>query len=632
MTRKLRHSAALVLAGLVTWSAAAGGLDKFTLTKAIPADAVMAVHTRGHEGQAFLDKQMDRMWAEVEKARFDRDFKRLFKSLAMQDGTTAEDFEAHWQKLVDLTSAVDWRHLTTVEYGMGMKLGFPMPEYVVMMKPTADSLSSSFDGLTEIIKALVGLNPGMLQLTSDGDGETITHRVSVSGAPFPLGLTLARRGDVIVIGFGTTLVEQSLALLGGESGQTLASTERFQKAFADLPAAADSAIYVDIAKLFSQIRGIIDQAMQMAPAPAEGDPGYEQEMAARQIPGKLLNRVDIFDYAATVATTDGMTTTTDSVLVLKDGAKSTGLYKMMFGNGTISEPFKYVPVDAENVSVGAGVDLLALYDEIIDVLKKDIPKGEQAVAEIAGLKEQIGYDLREDIIGWIRGNYVSFSLPGPTAYQPGEFAFLIGVRDEDKANQMVGAVMNMVAQNGGEQVAVEDAVIEGTEGFRSIKSPLLGMVGMRAPTVGIKDGFLWFGSSPEIVDRALAVASGKEENFSKNERFQKEGLPLGENMVDISFKNMTKWGQQIGQALNMVGMLPMFVPEIAKNPPAQAVLGILSKVGRVARKVDFLLSSAAATTFDGQVLKTRGVINYREPPKPKKPTPPSEGNSETNGG
>jgi len=632
MTRKLRHSAALVLAGLVTLTTWASGLDQFTLTKAIPADAALAVHTRGHDGQAFLDKQMDRIWAEIEKAHFDRDIKRLFKSMAMQNGGDADEFEANWQKLVDLASTVDWRHLSAREYGMGMKLGFPMPEYVVMMKPTADTLSSSFDGLTEILKSLVALSPDNLQLASDGDGENVTYRVSVNGAPFPIGMTLARRGDVIVLGFGTTLAEQSLALLGGESGETLASTERFQKAFANLPAATDSAVFVDVAKLLAQIRGIIDQAMQMAPAPAEGDPGYEQEMAQRKVPGKILDRIDIFDYVAAVATTDGMKTTADSVLVLKDGAKSTGLYKTMFGNGTISDPFKYVPVDAENMSADSGVDLLALYDEIIDLLNTDIPDGEQAVAQIGTLKDNIGYDLREDIIGWIKGNFVSFSLPGATAYQPGEFAFLLGVRDAEKARQMVGTVMNLVAQNGGEQVAVEDAVIEGTEGFRSIKSPMLGMIGMKAPTIGIKDGYLWFGSSPEIIAQSLAVAAGKEDNFSKNERFQKEGLPLADNMVEVSFKDMTKWGQQVGQMLNMVGMLPMFVPDVAKNPPVQALLGIISKAGRVARKVDFLLSSASATTFDGHMLKRRTVVNYRKPPEHKKPKPATSEAAQSNGG
>lgn len=617
------RSTTLLVMGLLTAAASARGLDDFTLTRAIPADAALAVHTRGHEGQEFLDAQMARVWKEVENARFDRDIKRLFKTLAVQNGTPAEEFEANWQKMVDLASGVDWAHLCTREYAMGLKLGFPTPEYVVMFRPPADKVEGNFEGLAGILKALAELDPATLKLTTEGEGENVTHRVSVTATPFPIGFAVARRGDTIVLGFGTTMFEQSLALLGGEQGETLASTDRFKAAFAKLPAPTDSAIFFDIAKFMSQIRGVIDQGMSMAPMPAEDDPGYADAQAMRQIPGKILDRLDIADYLAVVATTDGMKTTSNVNLALKEGAESKGLYKVLFGNGKLADPLKYVPADAQDVMASSGVDLVALYDEVIDLLGKDVPNGDQGIAAIQSLKTEIGYDLREDIVGWIKGNFVTFSMPSPTAFQQGDFAMMLGVRDEAKAKEIIGNLLDMVAAKGGERLAVEDANIEGAEGFRSIKSPILGMVGMKAPTIGVQDGWLWFGSSPEIIGRSLAVAGGSEDNFSKNERFQKEGLPLGDDLVGMSFRDTTKWGQQVGTALGAVGMIPMMAPDVAKNPPVQALLGIVSKMGRVARKVDFLLSNSSETTFDGRMLSTKAIVNYREPPVIKKPKPPT---------
>ena len=62
-----------------TWPARAGGLEDFKLTRAIPADAMIAIHHRGHAGQEFVNEQYKRVWAAVEKQGFDRDLKRLMR-------------------------------------------------------------------------------------------------------------------------------------------------------------------------------------------------------------------------------------------------------------------------------------------------------------------------------------------------------------------------------------------------------------------------------------------------------------------------------------------------------------------------------------------------------------------------
>lgn len=618
---------AVLLAALAASTALANGVEDFKLAQAIPSDAFMVVCTRGHDGQAFLDQQMTRLWAEVEKARFDRDLKKLFKAMSQQDGGNVEDFEAWWQQLSDLAVSVDWASLSSREYAMGMKLTFPMPELVVLMKPAAEKLEENFDGLSGIIKEFVNLDPAALQLSTEGEGSKVAHRVSFANAPFPVALTLARENDVIIFGFGTTMCEQAVALLNGEQGRTITQSDRFTDAVGKLPAPTDSVFYMDIAKLFTQMRGMMEQGITMTgPPPQQGEPGYERQMQERALPGKLLDELDIFEYCAAVKTTDGMKSVEDSVCKLKTGAADSGLYKVLFSNGVLKNPLEYVPVDAGNVSATSGLDPLALCDAIVSFVNQNVPDGEQATAMLdmpIPLGEGQPLSLKDDVIGWIQGGFATYSIPGPTAYSPGEFVYMISVRDQAKGKALIDMLLNMAAGQFAQQLAIEDATVDGAEGFRSIRSPMLGMIGMKAPTVGFHDGHLFIGSSPEIISRSLAVAAGSEDNFTKNERFQKEGIPLGSDVMSMSFQDMTKFGEQLGQALNMVGMLRMMIPpEELKNPVLQAALNMVPKVGRVVRKLDFLLSSASQSTLAGDLLLTKKITNYREPPVITKPAPP----------
>ena len=118
-------SLTLLLGLVVAQPAVAGGIDDFRLTRAIPADAMVAYHTRDHAGQEFVQKQFERVWAAVEKQGFDRDFKRLMRG-AMQDaGEDVEQFDAQWQKITDLAAGIPWSQLCAREFAFALKIGMP---------------------------------------------------------------------------------------------------------------------------------------------------------------------------------------------------------------------------------------------------------------------------------------------------------------------------------------------------------------------------------------------------------------------------------------------------------------------------------------------------------------------------
>ncbi|MFQ5805648.1 MAG: hypothetical protein ACE5I3_04275 [Phycisphaerae bacterium] len=651
---RMRTIPAVVVALTVVLPAAwAEGIDDFKLTKAIPADAFLAVHCRDHAGKEFINKQYERVWAAVEKERFHVDLKRLFKALQqkqVEPGAQLEGFDEQWQQIRDLCASVEWSSLAKREFAMGMKLAFvgiPIPEFVMLMVPPEDKLKDNFEGLSGILKTVVELDPNMIKLATEEAGHTIIHRVALADSRFPVGLTLARHNDVIIIGFGFTMAEQALALLRGEGGAALASTPRFQEAFKKLPPPTDALSFVDVAKLMKQVRAMISKGTEMAEAaaPPEGEPGYEDYVKWKALPGKIIDALDLWEYEAAVKTTDGMLLTGDTVTVLRDDAKSRALYPVLYGNKPISDPLKYVPENAGEFSVTSGIDLPALYAAVVRIIREDVPRGEELIAHLEALKDEetgLGIDIEKDIVAWIGGSLISFSVPGPTPYSNPEYVFMLSVRDEAKAREMVDRLLGMVearlGQLGGagpqgrsaqQSGSVVDAEIEGAEGFKAVVFPMLSMLGYQ-PVVGVKDGWLFVGSSPGAITATVEVAAGKAENFAKNERFRKEGILPESGVTALSFTDLSKLGEQLGQLLTMVPAIQLAVPDLAKDPVMRSVLSMVGKLGRVARKLDFFQSSASRTTFDGKIEVAKKITTYREPPVITKPKPPTgtEGESE----
>ena len=628
---------ALAAAAPPTW---ADGIDDFSLTKAIPADVFMAVHSRDHAGKAFVNKQWERVWKAVEAAHFERDIKRLLKGLTQEAGESVEGFEDQWQQFNDLLSAVDWSTLFQRESAYAMKIGFPTPEWVLLTRPPADKVNSSFEGLGSILKTLAELAPpNELQLTTEGEGAAVVHQLTFANAPFPFGLTLARQKDVLLIAFGPTIAEQSLAMLRGEGGATLASTSRFQEAFKRLPAPTDELAFIDVAKLMTQIRGLMSNVNSMMGDPTgaagaaggQGERGGDQPAAppvaqAMGMVSKVLDAVDMFEYVASVKTTKGKRTNEDSITVLRSDAKSRKLYPAVFGPGSMKDPLKFVPKNASDVTVTSGIDFLALYQTITKFIADEVPDAAEQMGMWEAMQEESGVNLERDILSWLRGGFTVFSTPGKNQFSSGDWVLMLTAADEQKAREMLDKAVELLEPKlAAAQGSFGEAEIEGAEGFHSLNFPMLAMIGMGKPTFGVAQGRVFVGSSAKAIAGALATGSGTAENFSANEQYRAEGLPLASNVTSFSFTDLTGWGEQVGQLLQM-SQMALFDPNISQNPPLATLVRMVGKLGRVVQKMDFYQSSCAQSTFDGKTVVTKKVLNYREPPPPPerapKPAPP----------
>lgn len=616
--------AAISVMAATAWAA---GVDDFSLLKAVPADASITIATRDHSGKEFVNKQWARVMDAVEKAKFDQVIKRAIKLQMEKEGHPADDFDAHWQKISDLIAGVEWSKLGGREYACGMKFA-PLPapfEFVSLMKSPADKVKPNFDGLAAIFKSVSEFAGEALTLSTEGEGEQVVHKLSVNGAPVPIVLTLALQKDVILIGFGSSLPEQALALLKGEKGTSILASPRFKEALSKLAPPTDMVTFIDQAKMIGQFRLFISDIMKNIPDGDPADPEAAKMATVKTMPGKLFDLLDIFDMTAVTGTTQGMKSTMESCTTLRDDAKGKAFYQLLYGGKTIADPLKFVPKNAGNFTVASGWDVSVLYPTIVKFVQENVPEGKENVAQFEEMAKAQGWDIQKDIFGWMGSGFVSFSIPGATSYAPSDFAFMIQTKDEAKANELLGrlfaAIEPMAGAKGG---AVTDAEIEGAPGFKAISIPQMAMLGVGKIVLGVKDGWLMVASGPKVAAGVLAVAAGKEPNVGTNERFQKEGLKPGKDTRSISFADKTKFGEEMSQMLGMANMMQMAIPPEAQKEPMVAVLmQVMAKLPNIVRKIDFLQSQASVSTFDGKYEITRQVVNYREPPAA--PAKPAEG-------
>lgn len=586
------------------------GIDDFTLTKSIPADAIVAVHSRNHAGREFVEKQYDRVWKAVAAQGFDRDLKRLIREGVKEEGGNLEEFDAQWTKFSDLWNQIDLSTMCGTESAFAMSMSNKLPEIILLAKPDAASLDKNYPVLASMFKALAQASSEEFQATEDVDGDLKLTRLSAANSPIPLAFVVGRTKDTLIFGMGAGWLEQCIALTRGQSGPTLATTPRFQAAFKRLAPGKDEIAFVDIGRLMDSVRGLIDMI------PAEVDTSTSQPAVnPAAIMKKAIDALDIWDYVVSTGTTDGMKTTSEALVVLRENASSRMLYPVFYGNAAIKDPFKFVPADAGDVTVNSGLDLLKLYQSAMQFMRENIPDSESMLAEWAAQQQAMEFNVEQDLLSWIDGKIVTFSIPGPTPYSPAESVFMLAVRDEKKAKAMLDKLFETVAPLAEQQQAViTELTEEGLTGFRSISHPMVIMIGMKEPTIGVRDGYLIFGASPKIIQKSLDTASGKNPNFATNERFKKEGIPATGNVVSFSFADTTHLGEQMGQAFKMAPMIANMAGGGAQEPGVKAMLSVLSKVGNVFEKLDFLLSECSVSTFDGKAQVTKSIVNYREPP------------------
>ncbi len=370
---------------------------------------------------------------------------------------------------------------------------------------------------------------------------------------------------------------------------------------------------------------IVDKAYARAGGSPEtsGASTEQQQWASlgKTVVDRLTATAGIMDYAAAVDYTEGHTTHNDSVCVLTADAKQNPFYPVFGQRPPLTDFAKYVPAEAVSYSVSSGIDLNALYTFLEQSVDMVGPKGKEVLAQWATVQEQMGFDVRQDLLAWLQGESVSFSVRMETGESG---AMMIKVSDEAAAREKVvgglealaALVKEGAAQNpqmGMFALQVAPATHEKLAGFKKIMLPMMPML---APVVGVADGYIVVGFSEEAAALCLATGAGEHPNITTNEQVMAETLVPQGTFTSASFSDMRQLGTNIAAGLRGVqmaaGLAMMAVPPQAQ-PIVQKILGMLAKLTPAAQKINFYKSSSEVATFDGQVCRTRAVVNYASP-------------------
>lgn len=291
-------AAAATSAVFVAPTAMAG--DRFSLVRAIPDDVFFCTAGRHNAERAFLDQYWAEVFDALKATGIGADLMEFLASkLGEEERTAVEQLKERAKQLLD---GVDWTALGGGEavfaerFGKVIKVGDNItmmpPDMVFLIQGTQGSAGKNYEGLLAILHGIAAeINKATAQEiflveTASKAGAKIASLNFLKAVPDvpPLPLTVALRGDVIIIALGSPILDDTLGLLDGNSDKkSLAATSRFKRAFAKLPTPEDEMTFFDMQALLDSIRPFIkDVVSEAAPdakdvyAPIPDDPKVEE--------------------------------------------------------------------------------------------------------------------------------------------------------------------------------------------------------------------------------------------------------------------------------------------------------------------------------------------------------------------
>lgn len=365
---------------------------------------------------------------------------------------------------------------------------------------------------------------------------------------------------------------------------------------------------------------VYEAALAKAKKRAAERTGNEAEQG-RKIVKRLLDIPGMIDYIAGVEYTDGYTVHADSVTTLTPNAAENRFYRVWSQRPALDEFDRFLPKETSSFSVCSGWDLDELYTYLEDTIRGLGKPGEKILAKWSAVQKELGFNARQDLLSYLRGDSVTVTM---TMSRGDAFVLLLGVTDEAVAGEKVADGLTFLSESLQKLARQNPAMAmmalrtspctdEALPGFHNVQ---MGMM-PRPAVCGVAEGHLIFASSADAAARCLATAAGKHPSIRENSRAMAEMLIPKGPFQSMSYTDERNFGAQLEQGLSIAsmagGMAAMVIPKPKVQRVFMKVLGIVAKLGPVARKIDFYKSSAKYVTFDGGSWHTRKITNYVSP-------------------
>ncbi|UCG15351.1 MAG: hypothetical protein JSV19_08625 [Phycisphaerales bacterium] len=601
--------------------------ETFTLGQYIPDDCWMYTHVVNNPDARFISEHWAPVFEALKNSGIENDLRNFFIGILPTEDDRAA-FDAFWQRSWDLVRGVRWGDLVDREFAFAQRYSNPMmvPDVIFLCRPKPATLDANVQGLKAILDNLASLSDTASVTQEELHGAAVWS-LNIVNVPFTFHLF--NKDDVVGIIMGQRALRHTLALLEGTKGPTaIVDSPRFTRAVAEVPPPEDSVAYFDAKRLVADLQKSL---APMAPPPDSAAPTTKpcstETAHVRQVVRVLiraLDSCDVLDYAVITEQTDGLQRIAHSVTRLQKDYKAKPLGRVLGTPSSFERFDRYVPVDATAFHVSSGIDLGALYKEVLSFIQSSCNEGDAMLARWDALQAKIGFNLQADLLSWLGRESVTFYLPGKmmTAFGPQpDWVVMLRVKDSNLAAEKVNAGitrLNALLQAREQALLITPATSVQAEGFQNVTHPLLVMF-LRL-TIGVWDDWLIIGSSESAVNKCLDTAAGKVQTVTANARFQKEGVVPTGPVCSASFEDMSRLGQDLSAVMGMMALFSLSVPDEPGARPIKALLNSLAKLAPALGKIDFLSSTSTASTFDGQAWTAKTVTTYK-PPKPAAPTP-----------
>ena len=558
------RSFAVLVAFMVAAVPGRGGAQP--LVDRVPGDALLYVGWSGADsmGPGYAGSHLE---AVLKESQFPDLVNRSLPQLLQKIGAKERD-AAEFVSLLSAIGGPMWRHSSAFYFGgldVNNPQGQPVPKFALICDAGAEG-----PALAARLKALL----------------------DNARPPFPV--TVEERGGLVVMAAGAK---------GWGAGQkpaaALSTNKSFTSARAQVQTSAVAAVYVDVEGVVKLVDGMVG-----------GSPQGQSWAKARDLLG--LGGVRRFIWTAGFDGKDWLSTAFAEAPAPRTGAIPRALDAKPLGE----DIFKAVPQTATVAMVGR-FDLGGLVSGIRSAVAQINPQaGQEVDAAFKQVKEMIGVDVQADLLDVLGDEWAAYV--DPTAAGQGLLGFALvnrakgATKLEASLTKLEGVANELLRQN----FAREGMTLEfkqtkvGGATLHHFSVPFV------SPTWAVKDGNLYVGLYPQVVEAAVEQVSGRNKSILDNADFVAVRKRLGNVPASaVTFANLPKTAPDGYQEILMIGRLyfgmadlfgadtpAMLLPPLRKIMPHLAPAGSASwtdAAGWHARSVSPFPGSTALTPGGG---------------------------------
>ncbi len=547
------------LAAQTTTTAAAN-----PFAKALPESTLMYMSFPNFSKslEEFQSMPLAKMWAEDEVQDFFERAMTMGKDYWEQGMAQAREMHEQGQLPFDPDELVKARleslsfAITSMELQMPEGAREPLPRFGFVMHADFGQTAPIWNQV---------LRTGLMMLQGQAGDEMETSVTEVGGAslttmrpvgvPIDMGLNIAFVGNGVLIGSLENEVSGMLSALAGDSANTLTASSAF--------AAVSQNVSFDGAEMefFMRPAAMIDFGMNTLRMAAENAPDFPPELDVDGIE-RVVDALGLRGIQAIGSSSRyvGGKSVSDSFVVAPKAARQGFLAND--AGGTVDMGFlRWVPKDAVSFSAGR-MDLEQIYSTLVGALNAyDENLAGMVLGQLAGMEEQLGLSLKDDLFGAFGRQYVTWSMPVAALGTTPEMGVIIEVKDQERilktlqtaADLSEGALVLKKTRRGTYQLRIEADMGGDMGGFNPAD--------MFVPNFTFENGYMVLGFTTSDVKRALGRLS-REDDPADDIRTNSEFAPLLAQLPKdgVSSVSFTDWKASFESAYSIVASLSMLIP------------------------------------------------------------------------